>query len=73
MEILSPVAREQGVAASRSLAQKARSAGFGDEDIAAAMAFHNGRPLPKGMGYPQAMVGKPVGGVGIPLSGTPVQ
>jgi hypothetical protein len=71
VDILSPVARDQSVAASRSLAHRARAAGFTDKDIAAAMSFHNGRPLPRGMGYPQAMVGEPVGGVGIPMSGTP--
>ena len=35
------------------------------------MAFHNGEPLPRGMKYLQAMVGEPVAGVGIPMTGTP--
>jgi hypothetical protein len=63
-EILSPVARQSGVAASRQLYDAMKAQGLSDLEIAGFTARWSGQPVP-GMG------GLPAGGVGIPTTRLP--
>ncbi len=68
-QILSPAAREQGVAGSEALLARIRSFGETDDAIAAHMARYNAEPLRQGP--PAGLVGVPVGAVGIPTTSIP--
>jgi hypothetical protein len=68
--ILSPLAREHGVAASEALAQKMRGLGITDDEIAKYVAFYHTRPVPPQFTLPQ-LANEPLGAVGIPATQIP--
>lgn len=68
--VLSPLAREQGVAASEALVQRLRSMGMSFEDIAGYTARWHTEPIPS-MLAPPGLGGVPIGSVGIPTTRIP--
>ena len=70
VRILSPIARERGVAASEAMVARLRAAGLTSEEIAAATARWHTQPVPPYQTLPQ-LVGEPVGAVGIPTTRIP--
>ncbi len=69
-EILSPLAREQGLEASQSMLDRLRAANVTDQEIAGFTAKYNGEPL-RPYAAPPGFAGEPAGGVGIPTSRLP--
>lgn len=69
-QILSPISREQGVAASEALVERLRSLGMSFEEIAGYTARWGNRPVPPFLA-PPGMGGLPLGGVGIPTTRIP--
>ncbi|MBG0737932.1 DUF4157 domain-containing protein [Paeniglutamicibacter antarcticus] len=69
-EILSPVARSGGVAASRSMYDAMKAQGMSDLEIAGLTAKWNNQPVPS-FSAPPGMAGQPLGGVGIPTTRLP--
>lgn len=70
VRILSPIAREQGVAASEAMVARMRAAGLTNEEIAAATAKWHTQPVPPYQTVPQ-LVGEPLGAAGIPTTRIP--
>jgi hypothetical protein len=69
-QILSPLAREQGVAASQELVQRLRAMGMAYEDIAGYTARWHTQPIPP-FAAPPGLGGVPIGSVGIPTTRIP--
>jgi hypothetical protein len=69
-EIVSPVARSGGQAASRSLYDAMKAQGMTDLEIAGLTARWNNQPVPA-FSAPPGMAGQPLGGVGIPTTRLP--
>jgi hypothetical protein len=68
-EIVSPLAREQGMQSSLSLYEEMRAAGLTDEEIAGYTAKWNAEPVPS-FTAPPGMGNRPLGGVGIGIPTT---
>ncbi|HKU41151.1 MAG TPA: DUF4157 domain-containing protein [Polyangiales bacterium] len=66
-EILSPLAREQGVIASEALVQRMRLATLTEEEIAGYSAMHQAEPIPAYLTFPE-LAGERLGATGIPTS-----
>ena len=69
-QILSPLAREQGVAASQNLINRLRSIGIADADIAGFTAKFHDEPVPP-FGAPAGLAGQRLGAGGIPTTTLP--
>jgi len=69
-QILSPLAREQGVAASQELVRRLRAMGMAYEDIAGYTARWHTQPIPP-FAAPPGLGGVPIGSVGIPTTRIP--
>ncbi len=69
-EILSPIAREKGVASSQKLYDDLRKAGLVDADIAGYTARYNFDSVPP-YNAPAGFANQPLGGAGIPASRLP--
>lgn len=69
-QILSPLAREEGVVASRQLVQRMRAMGITDEEIAGFTAKFHTQPLPP-FAAPPNLAGVRGGAVGIPTTRLP--
>jgi len=69
-EILSPLAREQGVAASEQLVAKMLDAGLTYEEIARYTARWHDQPVPSFLA-PSGLGGQPLGAAGIPTTRIP--
>lgn len=69
-QILSPLAREQGVAASEALVSRLRSLQLPDSEIAGYTARWHTTPVP-GFDAPPGLAWQPLGSVGIPATGIP--
>ena len=69
-EIVSPVARQSGQAASRSQYNAMKAQGMTDLEIAGLTARWNNQPVPA-FNAPPGMAGQPLGGVGIPTTRLP--
>src|SRR5262245_30351836 len=67
-QILSPLAREEGIAASQALVARMRALGAEYHEIAGYTAMWHTRPVPFG---PPGLSGLPLGVVGIPTSRIP--
>ncbi len=68
--ILSPIARLQGVAASKALVAKMQAAGVTDPEIAGFAAKWHDQPVPA-FAAPEGFAGQTLGGTGIPTTGIP--
>lgn len=69
-QILSPLARQEGVAASEALVARMRSFGLLDDEIAGYTARWHTERIPSGLA-PLELVGQPLGAVGIPTTRLP--
>lgn len=69
-EILSPLARTEGLAASEQLVQRLRQVGLTDSEIAAYTAKWHTEAVP-GFAAPPGFAGEPLGAVGIPATNVP--
>ncbi len=69
-QILSPLAREQDVAASQALVSRLRSIGLPDSEIAGYTARWHGNPVPP-FDAPPGLAWQPLGSAGIPATGIP--
>jgi hypothetical protein len=69
-EILSPLAREQGVAASRAMVTRMQQLGLSDREIAGFTAKWHTQPIPDFFA-PPGLGGFPLGSVGIPTTRLP--
>jgi hypothetical protein len=69
-QILSPLAREKGVAASEAMVTRMRAAGLTDDEIAGYVARWHTEPVP-GFLAPSGLGGEPLGAVGIPTTRIP--
>jgi len=69
-EILSPIARQSGTGASRSMYDALKAQGMSDLEIAGYTARWNDQPVPA-FNAPPGMADQPLGGAGIPTSRLP--
>jgi hypothetical protein len=69
-QILSPLARQESVAASEALVERLRRLGLNDQDIAGFTARWHNQPVP-GILAPPGMGGQPIGAAGIPATNIP--
>ena len=69
-EILSPLARQEGVAASEALVARLRSHGLPDSEIAGYTARYHDNPV-RAYDAPPGLAGQPLGAAGIPTTGLP--
>jgi hypothetical protein len=69
-QILSPLARQQGVAASEALVARMRAMGMADNEIAGYTARWHTQPVPP-FAAPPGLASQPLGAVGIPTTRLP--
>ena len=69
-QILSPLARENGVAASKAMVARMRAAGLTDKEIASYTATWHTQPIPKQF-TPAQLADQPLGAAGIPATRLP--
>lgn len=69
-QILSPLARQEGVAASRALEARLRALSLPDEEIAGYTARWHTQPVPP-FAAPPGLGGQPLGAIGIPTTRIP--
>jgi len=69
-QILSPLARQEGVAASQELVARMRTLGLTDAEIAGYTARWHTQPIPP-FSAPDGLAGLPLGSVGIPTTSIP--
>ncbi|TWS99637.1 DUF4157 domain-containing protein [Reyranella sp. CPCC 100927] len=69
-QILSPLARQEGVAASQELVARMRTLGLSDAEIAGYTARWHTQPIPP-FAAPEGLAGLPLGSTGIPTTNLP--